>query len=113
MQWWETALGILAGLVAVYSVLLLGLWFYARSHPETVGMRDALRLLPDDADIYENLLNVLDHHKDLESSEAFKTARLLLAQLADRNFTLGFQLLKDGKAEFVRFPHETLVDWRL
>lgn len=47
MQWWEAILGILAGLVAVYAVLLLGLWFYARSHPETVGMRDALRLLPD------------------------------------------------------------------
>jgi uncharacterized membrane protein YkvA (DUF1232 family) len=46
-QWWETILGILAGLVAVYAVLLMGLWFYARSHPETVGMRDALRLLPD------------------------------------------------------------------
>jgi uncharacterized membrane protein YkvA (DUF1232 family) len=28
-------------------MLLLGPWFYARSHPETVGMRDALRLLPD------------------------------------------------------------------
>lgn len=47
MQWWQTALGILAGLVGVYAVLLLGLWAYARSHPETVGMRDALRLLPD------------------------------------------------------------------
>lgn len=47
MQGWETILGILAGLVAVYAVLLLGLWFYARSNPETVGMRDALRLLPD------------------------------------------------------------------
>lgn len=47
MQWWETALGILAGLVAVYSVLLLGLWLYAKSHPETVSLRDALRLLPD------------------------------------------------------------------
>lgn len=47
MQWWEALLGIAAGLLAVYAMLLLGLWFYARSHPETVGMRDALRLLPD------------------------------------------------------------------
>ncbi|WP_164205500.1 YkvA family protein [[Micrococcus luteus] ATCC 49442] len=47
MQWWETLLGIAAGLLAAYAILLLGLWFYARSHPETVGMRDALRLLPD------------------------------------------------------------------
>lgn len=45
--WWEIALGVLVGLVAVYAVLLLGLWAYARRHPETVGMRDALRLLPD------------------------------------------------------------------
>jgi uncharacterized membrane protein YkvA (DUF1232 family) len=47
MQWWETVAGIVAGLAVVYAILLLGLWFYARSHPETVGMRDALRLLPD------------------------------------------------------------------
>ncbi|MHC6222086.1 YkvA family protein [Arthrobacter sp. MMS24-S77] len=47
MEWWEVAVGILAGLFAVYVVLLLGLWAYARTHPETVGMRDALRLLPD------------------------------------------------------------------
>ncbi len=47
MEWWEIALGALAGLIAVYIVLLLGLWAYARRNPETVGMRDALRLLPD------------------------------------------------------------------
>lgn len=47
MEWWEVALGILAGLIAVYVVLLLGLWAYARTHPETVGMREALRMLPD------------------------------------------------------------------
>ena len=47
MQWWEMALGVVAGLVAVYAALLLGLWAYARSHPETVVMRHALRLLPD------------------------------------------------------------------
>ncbi|MDE8669903.1 DUF1232 domain-containing protein [Pseudarthrobacter sp. H3Y2-7] len=46
-QWWEIAAGVLAGLVAVYAILLLALWAYARRHPETVGMRDALRLLPD------------------------------------------------------------------
>jgi uncharacterized membrane protein YkvA (DUF1232 family) len=47
VQWWEIILGVLAGLAAVYAVLLLGLWAYAKAHPETVGMRDALRLLPD------------------------------------------------------------------
>jgi uncharacterized membrane protein YkvA (DUF1232 family) len=46
-QWWEIALGALAGLAAVYAILLLALWAYARRHPETVEMRDALRLLPD------------------------------------------------------------------
>ncbi|GAA3703593.1 YkvA family protein [Arthrobacter ginkgonis] len=47
MNGWEILLGLLAGLVGVYVILLLGLWVYARRHPETVGMKDALRLLPD------------------------------------------------------------------
>jgi uncharacterized membrane protein YkvA (DUF1232 family) len=47
VSWLHTALGVLAGLVAIYAMLLLALWSYARRHPETVGMRDALRLLPD------------------------------------------------------------------
>lgn len=47
MQWWETILGIVAGLIGVYLVLLVGLWVYARRNPHTIGMRDALRLLPD------------------------------------------------------------------
>ena len=47
MEWWEAVLGIVVGLVAVYAILLAGLWFYAASHPDTVDMRDALRLLPD------------------------------------------------------------------
>jgi uncharacterized membrane protein YkvA (DUF1232 family) len=44
---WEAVVGILAGLVLAYAVLLLLLWWYARRHPETVTMKDALRLLPD------------------------------------------------------------------
>lgn len=39
--------GAVGGVLAVYAVLLLLLWGYARRHPETVGMKDALRLLPD------------------------------------------------------------------
>ncbi len=39
--------GVLGGLLVVYAVLLGLLWTYARRHPETVGARDALRLLPD------------------------------------------------------------------
>lgn len=44
---WETLAGVVGGVLAVYAVLLLLLWAYARRHPETVTMKDALRLLPD------------------------------------------------------------------
>lgn len=46
-MWWQTLIGILAGLLLVYAVLLVLLWRYARRHPDTATMRDALRLLPD------------------------------------------------------------------
>jgi len=46
-MWWQTLLGVLAGLVLIYVALLLLLWRYARRHPDTVTIRDALRLLPD------------------------------------------------------------------
>ena len=42
---WETVAGIAAGLLLAYAVLLVLLWIYARRHPETVSMKDALRLL--------------------------------------------------------------------
>ncbi|TLM72210.1 DUF1232 domain-containing protein [Pseudarthrobacter sp. NamB4] len=44
---WETVVGIVAGLLLAYAVLLVLLWVYARRHPEAVTMKDALRLLPD------------------------------------------------------------------
>ncbi len=47
MTWWRLLLGVAAGLALVYGVLLTLLWRYARAHPETVRLRDALRLLPD------------------------------------------------------------------
>ncbi len=46
-MWWQTLLGVLAGLLVLYLVLLGLLWRYSRSHPEAVSMRAALRLLPD------------------------------------------------------------------
>lgn len=44
---WETVAGIVAGILLAYTALLFLLWLYARRHPETVTMKDALRLLPD------------------------------------------------------------------
>jgi uncharacterized membrane protein YkvA (DUF1232 family) len=44
---WETIAGIVAGILLAYAVLLFLLWLYARRHPESVTMKDALRLLPD------------------------------------------------------------------
>jgi uncharacterized membrane protein YkvA (DUF1232 family) len=46
-MWWHTAVAILAGLLLIYATLVLLLWRYARRHPDTVTMRDAVRLLPD------------------------------------------------------------------
>ncbi|SDO90382.1 Protein of unknown function [Klenkia soli] len=47
MAWWQLLLGVLAGSVLLYVVLLALLWGYARLHPDTVSAREALRLLPD------------------------------------------------------------------
>lgn len=47
MNWWDAAIAIIGGIVLVYAVLLVLLALYARKHPETVGMKEALRLLPD------------------------------------------------------------------
>jgi uncharacterized membrane protein YkvA (DUF1232 family) len=47
VTWWGVLLGAAAGLILVYAVMLALLWRYARAHPDTVGLRDALRLLPD------------------------------------------------------------------
>ncbi|MHA7277766.1 YkvA family protein [Arthrobacter sp. Hz1] len=45
--WWQSALVVIGGLMALYAVLLILLWCYARKHPDTLTMKDALRLLPD------------------------------------------------------------------
>jgi uncharacterized membrane protein YkvA (DUF1232 family) len=47
MQGWEVLAGAAGGLLALYILLMFLLWQYARRNPDTVAMRDALRLLPD------------------------------------------------------------------
>jgi uncharacterized membrane protein YkvA (DUF1232 family) len=47
MNWWEPVVAVIGGIALVYAVLLVLLAFYARRHPETVGMKEAMRLLPD------------------------------------------------------------------
>jgi len=47
MNVWELIIATGAGLLLVYAGLLVVLWRYARSHPETVTVRDALFLIPD------------------------------------------------------------------
>lgn len=42
--WWQGALGVPAGLLLLWLVLLGVLW---RTKPDDTGLRDALRLLPD------------------------------------------------------------------
>lgn len=46
-MWWQVLLAVLAGLLLIYALLVLLLWRYARAHPETIGLRDAMRMLPD------------------------------------------------------------------
>jgi len=47
MNWWDTLIAVLGGIILIYASLLVFLAFYARKHPETVSLREALRLLPD------------------------------------------------------------------
>lgn len=44
---WQPLVQILVCLLLVYAMMLIALWLYVRKHPETVTMKDALRLLPD------------------------------------------------------------------
>ncbi len=47
MNWWEALAAVLGGVAVVYASLLVLLALYVRRHPETAGMKEALRLLPD------------------------------------------------------------------
>jgi uncharacterized membrane protein YkvA (DUF1232 family) len=85
VSWWPTALGVLAGVGAVYLVLLAALWVHARRHPEAVTAREAMRLLPD----------VLRLVKRLAGDPALpRTVRLRLAALVVY-LALPFDLVPD------------------
>jgi uncharacterized membrane protein YkvA (DUF1232 family) len=47
VEWWEILVPVVAAVALLYAVLLSSLWLYARRNPDTVGMTEALRLLPD------------------------------------------------------------------
>jgi uncharacterized membrane protein YkvA (DUF1232 family) len=47
MNWWDALIAVIGGVVLMYAALLVLLAIYARRHPETVGIKEALRLLPD------------------------------------------------------------------
>lgn len=47
MNWWDAVIAVAGGVVLIHAVLLVLLALYARRHPDTVGMKEALRLLPD------------------------------------------------------------------
>src|SRR4051794_27784847 len=46
-MWWHVLVGVAAGLLLLYAVLLGVLWRAGRGQPDPTRMRDALRLLPD------------------------------------------------------------------
>lgn len=46
-MWWQVLLGILAGLILLYAVLLVVLWRVARRADEPLDWSQAARLLPD------------------------------------------------------------------
>ena len=43
-EWWSIALGIVAGLVLLWLALVVVLWL---TKPDDIGLREAVRLLPD------------------------------------------------------------------
>jgi uncharacterized membrane protein YkvA (DUF1232 family) len=54
---WDAIAAVVGGLLLVYVILLVLLRAYARRHPETVSMKEALRLLPDLLRLLRRLLS--------------------------------------------------------
>ena len=111
--------GAVGGVLLVYAVLLLLLWGYARRHPETVAMKDALRLLPD----LLRLLRRLLADKSLGAGVRIRLA-LLLAYLQWRvwrsdvlrrspgqlcgEFLIGYAIMR-AVGEIFREPDASLI----
>ena len=83
---WETLAGVIGGLLVVYAVLLALLWAYARRHPDTVTMKDALRLLPD-------------------------LLRLIRRLLADRTVAVGVRVLLGLLLVYLASPIDLVPDF--
>ena len=47
MNWWQPVVAVTSGLLVAYLAALGALLVSARRHPEALGLRDVLRLLPD------------------------------------------------------------------
>ena len=54
---WDLLAALAGGVLLVYAILLVLLGAYAHRHPETVSMKDALRLLPDLLRLLRRLLS--------------------------------------------------------
>ena len=46
-MWWQILIGVVAGLLILWLVMLVLLWRAQRHQPDKTGLRDALRLIPD------------------------------------------------------------------
>lgn len=46
-MWWHALVGVVAGLLVMYLILIVILWRAQRRQPDPAGLRDTLRLLPD------------------------------------------------------------------
>jgi len=46
-MWWEAIVGLVGGLVLLWAVLVVALYFRARTVDDPTRLRDVLRLLPD------------------------------------------------------------------
>ena len=47
MDWLDLLVGVARGITLLYAIPLVGLWLYTRRHPDGMGRRGALSLLPD------------------------------------------------------------------